>query len=165
MAEILHDLGCQPNFEIMGVAGGSIKDAIMHDMAGGAGFQPSTVSPKKFGETLAQPNGSITFQNYTHIQCACPFEESPLVLLADVSQEAVLNVYFKRGWGLWIFVEVFGFIWGVLSKSGCRLFCIWGMSNVIVRLPRPPTYLEGYDHYFYDCIMIRYGIYAYHIIN
>ncbi len=27
----------------MGVAGGSIKDAIMHDMAGGAGFQPSTV--------------------------------------------------------------------------------------------------------------------------
>ena len=44
MAEILHHLGCQPNFEIMGVAGGSIKDAIMHDMAGGAGFQPSTVS-------------------------------------------------------------------------------------------------------------------------
>ena len=43
MAEILHHLGCQPNFEIMGVAGGSIKDAIMHDMAGGAGFQPSTV--------------------------------------------------------------------------------------------------------------------------
>ena len=42
MAEILHHLGCQPNFEIMGVAGGSIKDAIMHDMAGGAGFQPST---------------------------------------------------------------------------------------------------------------------------
>ena len=35
MAEILHHLGCQPNFEIMGVAGGSIKDAIMHDMAGG----------------------------------------------------------------------------------------------------------------------------------
>ena len=27
MAEILHHLGCQPNFEIMGVAGGSIKDA------------------------------------------------------------------------------------------------------------------------------------------
>ena len=46
MAEILHHHGCQPNFEIMGVAGGSIKDAIMHDMAGGAGFQPSTVVAK-----------------------------------------------------------------------------------------------------------------------
>ena len=41
MSEILYHLGYQPNFEIMGVAG------IMHDMAGGAGFQPSTVSWKK----------------------------------------------------------------------------------------------------------------------
>lgn len=32
----------QPNFEIMGAAGGSIKDASMRNMAGGAGFQPST---------------------------------------------------------------------------------------------------------------------------
>ena len=57
MAEILHHLGCQPNFEIMGVAGGSIKDAIMHDMAGGAGFQPSTVVAKlqDFGSKKRPP--------------------------------------------------------------------------------------------------------------
>ena len=34
---------CHPNIEIMGVAGGSIKGATMQYMAGGAGFQPSTV--------------------------------------------------------------------------------------------------------------------------
>jgi len=43
MAEILHHRRCHPNIEIMGVAGGSIKGAIMQDMPGGAGFQPSTV--------------------------------------------------------------------------------------------------------------------------
>ena len=43
MAEILHHPRCHPNFEIMGVAEGNIKDAIMLDMAGGAGFKPSTV--------------------------------------------------------------------------------------------------------------------------
>ena len=42
MSEIL--TRCQPNFEIKGVAGGNIEHTIMHDMAGGAGFQPSTVS-------------------------------------------------------------------------------------------------------------------------
>ena len=43
MAEILHHPRCHPNIEIMGVAGGSIKGATMQYMAGGAGFQPSTV--------------------------------------------------------------------------------------------------------------------------
>ena len=32
----------QIQLEIMGAAGGSIKDASMRNMAGGAGFQPST---------------------------------------------------------------------------------------------------------------------------
>ena len=31
------------NIEIKGVAGGNIEHTIMHDMAPGAGFQPSTV--------------------------------------------------------------------------------------------------------------------------
>ena len=59
MAEILHHLGCQPNFEIMGVAGGSIKDAIMHDMAGGEilhhlGCQPNfEIMGVAGGETFA----------------------------------------------------------------------------------------------------------------
>ena len=44
MAEILHHPRCHPNIEIMGVARGSIKGATMQYMAGGAGFQPSTVS-------------------------------------------------------------------------------------------------------------------------
>jgi len=41
MAEILLDVN--PTFDIKGLAGGNIEHAIMHDMAGGAGFQPSTV--------------------------------------------------------------------------------------------------------------------------
>ena len=54
VAEILHHLGCQPNFEIMGVAFGSIKDAhnskvahegILHSLR--VGFSPwvKSVSP------------------------------------------------------------------------------------------------------------------------
>ena len=51
MAEILHHPRCHPNIEIMGVAGGSIKGATMQYMAGGAGFQPSTVVPKNGNPT------------------------------------------------------------------------------------------------------------------
>ncbi len=59
MAEILHHPRCHPNFEIMGVAGGSIKDAIVLDMAGGAGFQPSTVPHHCLGD-----NYSINLCNF-----------------------------------------------------------------------------------------------------
>ena len=42
----------------MGVAGGSIKDALMQDMAGGAGFQLSTVG--------RPPERNLTFQDFEY---------------------------------------------------------------------------------------------------